>query len=106
MNKKYIENVVIGIPIVDITHFLGKNIEDWENIEKEKTFFTEERYLPNILLELGIVKSKGEIRRNKPELMINLDYLDFKEIKWGKRKLFILVGCQTKKERDFYFNRE
>ena len=55
-------------------------------------YYTEERFLPKIMVDLGIVKSISEVRRNKPELIINLNKLDYLEIKWGKSYLFILVG--------------
>lgn len=98
--KKHIENVVIGFPIVDEKTMFALDNEDWERVEKDKTFYTKERFLPNILVELGIVPSKGEIRRNKPQFMISLDKLDFMEVKWGKKRVFILVGCETEEERD------
>ena len=67
-------------------------MEDWEKNEKEKTFYTEERFLPKILVEIGATKSISEIRRNRKDLMITLDELDYKEIKLGKRRIFVLVG--------------
>ena len=88
----YIENIVIGKPIVDEVFIFALNDEDWEKVEKEKTYWTEERNLAVILKELGIVKSVSEVRRNKPQLYVKLDKLDYMEIKWGKRKLFVLVG--------------
>lgn len=103
MTNKYIENIVVGFPIIDEKLMFAINENDWDYIEKEKTYYTIERYLPNILLELGVVPSKAEIRRNKPELLISLNNLDFMEIKWGKRKLYILVGFETEEERDNYF---
>lgn len=68
--------------------------DDWNNIEKEKTYYTEERFLPRILVNLGIYPSVNEIRRNKPELMIELNQLDFIDnLKASKkRRLWILVG--------------
>lgn len=67
---------------------------DWKRVEQEKTYFTEERYLPKILVALGIYPSINEIRRNKPELMITLDKIDFiNELKVSKkRKVWIQVG--------------
>lgn len=100
--NKYIENVVVGFPIVDEHSMFALNEDDWIKIEKEKTFYTNERSLPNILVEIGICPSKGEIRRNKPQLMITLDKLDFFEVKWGKKRIFILVGFETEEERDNY----
>lgn len=89
---KYIENVVIGKPLVDESLFLSYDIEDWEIYEKDKTYYTDERFLPKILVDLGIVKSTSEVRRNKKEFVRVLEPYDYLEIKWGKRKLFILVG--------------
>lgn len=88
----YIENIVIGKPIVSEASMFALNEEDWEQVEKEKTYWTEERNLAVILKELGVVKSVSEVRRNKPQLYVKLDNLDYMEIKWGKRKLFVLVG--------------
>lgn len=88
----YIENIVIGKPIASEASMFALNEEDWEQVEKEKTYWTEERNLAVILKELGIVKSVSEVRRNKPQLYVKLDKLDYMEIKWGKRKLFVLVG--------------
>lgn len=47
-----------------------------------------------ILVELGIYPSISEIRRNKPNLMVSLDRLDFLDnLKISKkRRLWILVG--------------
>ena len=68
--------------------------DDWNRLEKEKTYYTEERFLPGILVNLYIYPSISEIRRNRPDLMITLDKLDFlDELKISKkRKLWILVG--------------
>ena len=88
----YIENVVVGKPIVEPAEIFARDLEDWQKIEKEKTMWTEERNLAVILKELGIVKSVSEVRRNKPQLCVRLETLDYMEVKWGKRKLFVLVG--------------
>lgn len=90
----YVENIVIGKPIVDPCTMFSKDEDDWNNIEKEKTYYTDERFLPRILVNIGIYPSVNEIRRNKPELMINLDKLDFVDnLKVSKRRrLWILVG--------------
>ena len=89
----YIENIVIGTPLVSAKELLSANDSDWANVEFEKTIFTNERYLPNILVQLGIYPSISEIRRNKPELMIRLDKIDFINIKPKKKHpLWIVVG--------------
>ena len=79
--------------MVPAKELLSANDNDWSNVEFEKTLFTNERYLPNILVQLGIYPSISEIRRNKPELMIRLDKIDFINIKpKKKRPLWIIVG--------------
>lgn len=91
---KYIENIVIGTPIVDLKSMFASSDDDWNAIEKEKTYYTSERFLPRILVDLGIYPSVSEIRRNKPELVEVLDHLDFIDgirVK-KKRKLWILIG--------------
>ena len=90
----YIENIVIGKPIVEPFIMFATDEDDWIKFEKEKTYYTDERFLPRILVDLGIYPSVSEIRRNKPELMVNLDKLDFIDnLKASKkRRLWILVG--------------
>lgn len=90
----YVENIVIGNPLADPSSMLVKDEDDWNSVEKEKTYFTEERFLPRILVNIGIYPSVNEIRRNKSELMITLDKLDFIDcLKVSKkRKVWILVG--------------
>lgn len=91
---KYIENIVIGTPIVNPKDVLASSDDDWNIIEKEKTYYTDERFLPRILVNLDIYPSISEIRRNKPQLvkyLNNLDFIDGLKVK-KKRKLWILVG--------------
>lgn len=86
------QNVIIDTPLVHPSHLFAFNEQDWEENEKENTLFTSERFLPRILVEAGIVKSTSEVKRNKPQLYITLDKIDFLDIKWGKKHLFICVG--------------
>ena len=88
----YIENIVIGTPICPPELMFAADEKDWQEVEKDKTFYTEERFLPTILVELGIAKSNSAVKKNKPDLFRKLDRPDFLEIKWGKRKFWILVG--------------
>jgi hypothetical protein len=88
----YIENIVIGKPIVDESVMFASDIDDWNNNEKEKTLWTDKRNFAAILKDLGVVDSISEVRRNKPNLCVPMNNLDFIEIKWGKRKFFVLVG--------------
>lgn len=88
----YVENIVVGKPIVSEQEMFALNYEDWIVNESDKTHYTDERFLPKILAECGIVKSVSEVLRNKPQFKINLNELDYLELKWGKRRIYILVG--------------
>lgn len=90
----YVENIVIGKPIVEPSTMFSLDEDDWNRTEKEKTYYTDERFLPRILVNIGIYPSVNEIRRNKPELMVELNQLDFLDnLKVSKkRRLWILVG--------------
>lgn len=86
------QNIVIGKPICEPWLMFANDISDLEQNEKKNTFFTEERFIPRILVECRVVKSINEVKRNKPELIKTLDSVDFIEIKWGKKRVFIQVG--------------
>lgn len=90
----YVENIVIGTPIAELPQMFASDKNDWNKVEAEKTYYTDERFLPRILVNLGIYPSISEIRRNKPQLMVSLDKVDFiYDLKVSKkRKLWILVG--------------
>ena len=91
---RYIETIVIGTLIAVPKDMFANSDDDWNAIEKEKTYYTDQRFLPRILVDLGIYPSISEIRRNKPQLVKSLDSLDFIDglkVK-KKRKLWILVG--------------
>ena len=85
-------NVVVGKPLVDVRMLLSEDEKDWERNEKKDTLFTETRFLPAILKEAGVVSSTGEVRRNKPDFVVNLDKPDCLWIKWGKKFIYIVVG--------------
>lgn len=87
------QNVIVGVPLVGtLAELFGSSLEDWALNESEVTLLTEERFLPRILVEAGIVKSTSEVRRNRPDLWRELNELDFFQVKWGKKFLWILVG--------------
>lgn len=90
----YIENIVIGRLIATPQEMFAEDEDDWLRVEQEKTYYTDERFLPKILVELGIYPSISEIRRNKPNLMISLDDVDFIDnLRVSKkRRLWILIG--------------
>ena len=87
-----IQNVVIGDILISPEKLFAKDLEDWENNERGQTLFTQTRFLPAILKEAGIVNSTSEIRRNRPDLVKELNEIDFFQIKIGKKILFIAVG--------------
>ena len=90
----YVENIVIGTLIAELPQMFASDEDDWNKVEAEKTYYTDERFLPRILVNLGIYPSSSEIRRNKPQLMVSLDKVDFiSNLKVSKkRKLWILIG--------------
>ena len=89
----YIENVVIGKPLVGEHALFASSVEDWCHNEQRKTCWTKERFLPRILVDIGIFPSTSEVRRNKPELVKTLNEVDFIELKvTKKRKIWIAVG--------------
>jgi len=77
-------NIVIDKPLVDLK-LLG--IEN-----DEITVFEEERFLPRILVKHGFFKSTSQVRKNRPDLFIELNNLDFIELKIGHKRLWIVVG--------------
>lgn len=85
-------NVVIGKPLVEPSTLLANDLTDWEETEKKNTLFTDTRYLPAVMKEAGIVNSTGEVRRNRPDLCVTLDNVDCINLKWGKKRLYIIVG--------------
>lgn len=76
-------NVIVGELLVDKGHLFHDEAIDLQ---------TEERFLPKILVKVGFFRSNGEVRKNRPDLVKNLDELDFDCIKIGKRRLWIAVG--------------
>lgn len=91
---KYIENIVIGKPICNPKQLFSSDEQDWELTEKEKTLFTKERFLPKILVEMGIYPSISEIRRNRKDLCVTLNDIGFiDKLKINKRRfVWIAVG--------------
>lgn len=87
-----IDNIVIGKILVEPHLLFAKDEQDWNDNIKHLTHFTNERFLPKILVEVRAVKSISEVRRNKPQLMIELNEVDFITVKWGKRVLNIAIG--------------
>lgn len=69
----HIENIVIGSPIVEPSTIFSYDLDDWQNNEEAKTYYTEERYLPKILKKIGFVNSTSEVRRNRKDLCITLN---------------------------------
>lgn len=91
---KYIENVVIGNIDTCESDLFAYDERDWCQNEVDKTYYTNERFLPKILVALGIYPSVSEIRRNKPDLMVTLSAKDFiSKLKVAKKRyLWIAIG--------------
>lgn len=85
-------NIIIGKPLVEPWTLISSSQEEFEKFDKRDTLFTEERFLPAAMVEAGIVKSRGEVKRNKPELCVAVDSPDCFWIKWGKQRIFVVVG--------------
>lgn len=85
-------NVIIGKPLVIPDNLFALSFEDWNKNEFDDTLFTEERFLPKVMVVAGIVNSVSEVRRNQHQLCRTLDKIDFEEIKWGKNKIYICIG--------------
>ena len=86
-----VKDIVIGKPICEPWYMFCNEQNEWDDI-KDNVLFTEERYLPKLMVDCGLVKSISEVRRNRPELIKILDKPDFIEVKWGKSRLYIQVG--------------
>lgn len=89
---QHFENIIIGTPIVPVWELVALSEQDYEEKEKPITYFTETRTIARILVDLGVVKSVSEVKRNKPEFCKELTELDCKYIKWGKQKFWVVVG--------------
>lgn len=85
-------NVVIGKPLVDPKILLALDDLDWKNNEQPQTLFTETRYLPAVMKESGMVQSTSEVRKNRPDLNTSLENPDCLWVKWGKKRLYVIVG--------------
>ena len=85
-------NIVIGKPLVDAWTLISSTEEEFQKSDKNDTLFTNERFLPALLVEAGVVKSRGEVKRNKPELCISLDTPDCLWVKWGKQRIWVVIG--------------
>ena len=80
-------------------HFVvvvGKPLVNLEQIGLDcclhNTLYTEERFLPKILVEIGIFPSISEVRRNRKELIVELNKIDWLTLKLGYRVVDIIVG--------------
>ncbi len=89
-----IQNVVIGVPLVAAQELIAFDQTDWEENERDKTLFTNTRFLPAIMKEADLVSSTSEVRRNQPNLLVNLNEPDCFWLKWGKKFLFVVVGAE------------
>lgn len=80
-----VQNIIIGKPLVSLEML---DID----IKQEETVFDIERFLPRLLVKYGFSKSISEIKRNRKDLIRNLDNTDMEMIKLGKKKVWIVIG--------------
>ena len=97
-------NVVIGEPLLSPDLLIAKDLEDWNLNEKDKTLFTNERNLAKVLVEMGVVSSRSEIKRNQPTLDRLLEKPDCFFVKWGKKKVYVVVGPLDKDKWELEHN--
>lgn len=86
------ENVIIGNLHIEPYHLFALSEDDWNRNEKDKTLFTDEKFIPRIMVQADIVNSVSEVRRNRPDLIREVGINSFEIIKWGKKFLFIACG--------------
>lgn len=97
---KHISNVVIGKIACAEKELFAFDEKDWEELEKEQTYWTNTNFLPKILVEIGFAPSVNEVRRNRPELVKTLEPYDFFRLKWGKKIVWIAVGEVSSNKED------
>ena len=85
-------NIVIGKPLAEPWELISNSEEEFEKDDRRDTLFTNERFLPALLVDAGVVKSRSEVKRNKPELCKELIEPDCFWVKWGKQRIWIVVG--------------
>jgi hypothetical protein len=82
------QNIVIGQKNQDLLpHLFARDSEDWK-IEKLITIWTDERFLPKIMLQSGLINRLSEIK-NRKDLWIDITESGYQEIRFGKRMLAI-----------------
>lgn len=88
-NNEFPDNIIIGTPIVGL-NILGINDDTWN----EWTIFEDgsERRLDRLLVEHGFFSSMGQLRKNRPDLVKELNGLDFIELKIGRKRVCVVVG--------------
>lgn len=92
----HIENIVIGKPIVELWNLLGSNKDDktFESV----TAYDTEKSLAKLVVKYGFMQSNTEVRRNRMDLVRQLDKLEFTNIKIGKKKFCLIVGADSEEE--------
>ena len=71
---------------------IGKPLVSPESLGFTDYIHTDERWLPRILVSLGFFKSTSQVLKNRRDLNVTLDAVDFLEYKIGKGRLWIIVG--------------
>lgn len=72
--------------------------------EDGEPLFTIERSIPRILASLKLAKSVSEVKRNRPDLDIQVSPNTTHFVKFGRHLLFIVGGFYTQEEHDQWDN--
>lgn len=77
--------IIIGKPLISLQEF-------GLDCCPQNTLWTSDRFLPNALVDLGIIESKAEVRKNRKELIKNCEKADWFTLKFGHRIVDVVVG--------------
>jgi hypothetical protein len=76
--------IVVGEPICSLVS-LGLD-------QASVTLRTDERFLPRALVDAGVFSSYSEIRRNRPELIRDLETIGWDSFRVGKTVVDVVIG--------------
>ena len=71
---------------------IGKPLIPLDELGIEEPYVTQERNLAKIFVNLKVFPSLSQVRKNRPDLCVELNDIDCLDIKIGKRKYYVVVG--------------
>lgn len=88
-----VENIIVGELLVHPKELFAIDENDWKVNESKLTHLTSLRFLPDVLRECKLTtESNSWFRKNKPELLIELNDFNFFQFKLGKKKSLITIA--------------